>query len=364
MQRIVFHVGIAKTGTTAIQRSLLASSETLLERRILYPRTGRGGSGLALLAKAVQGRSNPARPEAHQALLAEVRASGASVLVLSSEWFLGDLGGGTAEWARSLSEELATERTQVLVYVRPQWELMETRYAQLVKMGMITSTFPDYIESKAGSRGLDYLWRFRHWSDAFEELDVRPYGPGHLVGDDVVTDFWHAADIGSPPEHSGRYPNRRPGARTIEMLRMIGLALRAEGSWDDRSVRRALKLGRRRIEDELADDVPFRPMTSDSIMRVAERFAASNAELVRRHLGERHASLFSPVEERRASTWSFDDATAHERAVFSAARDEALEEVRMRARRARGRQTGPAPAHGPPARRWLVALRKGLRPRH
>jgi hypothetical protein len=331
VERIVFHIGTHKTGSSAIQGSLLQSSDALLARGILYPRTGRGRPGLARLTDELRESSTPAEAPVHRALVDETLTSDASVLVLSAEDFSSPRSAPrSAAWARSLCTELRADRSNVVAYVRPQWEWIESSYAQQVKTGLIWAPFADYLEAMLASDSLDYRTRLDPWREAFEDLEVRPYSSALLFDGDVVDDFWKTVDFGRPIQRAELFANHRLGARTTEMLRTIRSVLAERGLDDRLPVRRALARASRRIEADLPRDDPFSPLTSELVARAAERFAASNAEVVRRHFGGLHAELFAPPTdlERDPSRWSLEHASTREREVFAGALAQVLDEAR------------------------------------
>lgn len=362
IDRLVIHIGTHKTGSTAIQRSLVGAREFLLARGILYPKPGRDRlAGHGELARGLTATSGaPTETPTHLAFLEELRDTGASVLVISAEGLGSDFSGRSVAWARAACEELRPREARILAYVRPQWEYMESSYAQRVKDGRTWVTFEEYFERGLGDRRYDYSSVFDPWREALgERLELRPHAPELLMGGDAVTDFWHAAGLGPPPVSRDGFPNRRTGARTTEMLRALR-ALLADHRLDEllpatKVVRRA----RERIEAELPGDRPFAPFTPDLVSRVVERFAASNEALVRDYFGGRHASLFSPPTELERSTWSLTEATDQELRVFAGVVGDALRPVRGAARgSAAGYSSGRAPAA---VRESVESIRRRLR---
>ena len=328
LERIVFHIGMHKTGTTAIQGSLSRAYDTLLARGILYPHAGRAGPGHAQLARELMNTNAPVdRAPSHLGLLEEVRRAHPATLVVSSEQLLRVGSSRPVEWARHLCEELQPARVDVLGYVRPQWERIESQYAVWVRTGRSWGTFEQAVERMLADKRFDYLETFEPWRQAFgESLELRPYGADMLLGGDAVTDFWDSAGFGAPPEPP-QQDNVRPGARTTEMLRLLR-AFFAHHRLDtllpqpageptrprERAVQEMLRGARRRIEAAFADDRPFSPLTQEMVVSIAGHFAASNERLVQTYFAGRHESLFSPPSEpREPSTWSLSHASEDER---------------------------------------------------
>ena len=351
LERIVFHIGMHKTGTTAIQVSLGKAYDSLLSRGILYPRAGRVGPGHAQVARDLLRTDAPAAElPSHLGILDEVRTAGPATLIVSSEDLLGVRSPRPVEWARHLCEELQPARVDVLGYVRPQWDQVESLYAASVRTGRSWAPFDQVLETMMVDRRFDYLETFSSWRQAFgDRLELRPYGADVLVGGDAVTDFWSSVGLGTPTEPP-RHANPRSGARTTEMLRLLRAFLAdhhldmlvpqpAEPSprRQQEAVQETLRRARRRIEAAFDDDRPFSPLTQEMLVRLAAHFAASNERLVETYLAGRHASLFSPPSEpREHSTWSLSDASEEERRFFAQLIGETLLELRPDRRGARG----------------------------
>jgi len=340
LDRLVLHIGAHKTGTTAIQGSLVDAYDSLLARGILYPRAGRLGTGHDQLARELYVDVSPPVTEtmSHLELLEEVRAVRPSAVVVSAE----DLSAPNPReraiaWASHLGEELQPREMRVVAYVRPQWEYIASSYAQRVKQGATRLPFEQHLEWAfgEGSARFDYCQRFDAWREAFgDRLEIRLYAPELLRGGDVVSDFWRAVGLGSPPEADNEYSNRRLGAVTTEMLRALHEFL-SEHQLDE-VVPVGLILGRARrlLNVQFPDDPPFSPLTPALVARIAERFAASNDAFVREYLGVRETSFFTPAEglEIEPTTWSLSEASERERVVFEEIVRHAVRQARAGAR--------------------------------
>jgi hypothetical protein len=103
-KRVVLHIGLPKTGSTAVQLSLFNSLEFRQRNSICYPRSGQNSlfsdNGHHLLAIAYMldrweelglrcGRADV--ETVWDALLAEINCGGESVYFVSSEWFAFDV---------------------------------------------------------------------------------------------------------------------------------------------------------------------------------------------------------------------------------------------------------------------------------
>jgi hypothetical protein len=269
----------------------------------------------------------PGGREGEQELLEEIRAASPSTLVLSAERFTSPVSPRPARWAEWLCTHLDARRVEVIGYVRPQWEYIESIYVQHTKAGLTRVDFESYLQSALADSTPDYPTVFAPWRRVFgNALEIRPYAPELLVGRDVVEDFWHAVGLGSPPASLDRHRNPRTGAKATEMLRVLR-SLLADYRLDGLvHVRQVMRRAQRRIEAEFPDDEPFRALTPDLVARIAESFRASNATFVRDYLGGLHTSLFEPPADvpSAAATWSLERASSEELQFFGELVVEAL----------------------------------------
>ena len=331
IDRLVLHIGSHKTGSTAIQRSLADATDSLLARGILYPRAGRRGVGHAQLANELVNTNGPLMAiPSHLGLIEEVRASRPSTLLLSAEGFTNKGSARPAGWVRGLCEALEPQDLRIVGYVRPQWECLESTYADRVRVGIVWAPFAEWLEGALeGESDFDYIRRFAPWREEFaERLEIRLYAAPSLSGRDAVDDFWHAVGLGPPPTHRPHHENRiRSGARTTEMLRRLRAFL-AEHHLDGLvRVRETLLGAYRRIQAEPIEDLPFSPLTSEDVTRIAKRFAPTNEEFVREYLrGVRGNPLSSPKRDE-PSTWSLSEASERERRLFAKLVEEALRQM-------------------------------------
>jgi len=346
IDRVVFHIGTGKTGTTAIQESLVEANELLLARGVLYPRAGRvGATHVPLFADLMDPGAPVVSRVSHVSFVEEARASRASTVVVSSEFFTFWRSSRPAEWALALCEALQPRRVDVVGYVRPQWAYIESLYTQLVKIGTIRVPFDAYVEDSLATRTrFDYMTVFGPWREAFgERLDVRAYAAELLVAHNVVDDFWEVLDLGPAPGVGDREVNRRPGVITTEMLRSLGGIL-SDHHLDELveieavvpddlaghfGISRTLNRAQEWIEAALPDDPRSSRLTPEMLTRIGERFLLSNEEFVRDFFRGRHGSFFSPPSglDARASTWSLGEASERERRLFAGVVAKTLREL-------------------------------------
>jgi hypothetical protein len=194
MKKLFLHIGVMKTGSSTIQVYLAKSRDSLKAKGFLYPRAGLlGPNGNAhhrlSFAMLKQYPSyapqawNRAKEEVMEELLAEVHASAATKVIVSSETFYT---AGSEEMVSWLKNSLSDFYVRVVVYVRRPDLWFESWYGQSVKTGN-PSTADEFIESRAHS----FLPNVLTYADIFgnDRMIVRIYDREKLVGGDVLSDF-------------------------------------------------------------------------------------------------------------------------------------------------------------------------------
>ena len=179
--RVWIHIGLPKTGTSAVQSSFADARATLREAGLLYPETGEVGGGHARLAWPFLSPTRKERADVKEkldeaeaerlwdTLADEVSSAGAADTLLSSEYFSEIEPHVLAGLAHRFSGGV-----RVLVYLRSQDELIESGYNQEVKAGLTSTEF------RMPSRPVpsyDYATLLGKWSEAFgrDNITVRLY---------------------------------------------------------------------------------------------------------------------------------------------------------------------------------------------
>ena len=136
---VILHVGVHKTGTTALQAALADARPALRAAGVLYPGTAAAQhreamSSLGYAWGWVGRDSTTASPKAFTDLASQVRDWPGRV-VLSSEFWCE----ANAEQASSVVEALGRQRVQVVITVRNLGEVLPSSWQQYLKYGMTTS---------------------------------------------------------------------------------------------------------------------------------------------------------------------------------------------------------------------------------
>ncbi len=193
--KVIFHLGMKKTGSTTIQRSLYAASETLAKEGILYPQLSRFASHTQLLFAMVKedellstsGRKSPAKRESSNKVSEElwskleeqVAAGNYHTLILSSEYAFGISREGFArcmERLRTFADEI-----HLVGYFRSPASLYLSGAQQTVKFG---DTLRNPLDP------VNYRKRYKKvHNQGADEVTVRAFDREQLKDGCVCKDF-------------------------------------------------------------------------------------------------------------------------------------------------------------------------------
>lgn len=213
--QIVVHIGTEKTGTTTLQSALNSADSRLRANGIAYlPTPGRADSrALAAACLTKPGYDEYLRKESidtaeklsafRDRVFADVRTRIAELpdnchsVVISSEHFHSRL--RTRESVQYLQTCLApaTERIRIVCYLRRQVDVATSFYSTLLKTGG-TETLEQAVRRvcRPNNHYYNYQAMLELWADVFgpDALEVRRFGPEHLQGGSIVSDFlYHLA---------------------------------------------------------------------------------------------------------------------------------------------------------------------------
>jgi hypothetical protein len=140
---VLLHIGMYKTGTSAIQGALFQARPHLAEHGVVHAGKSRHpmGAVLALIGRTLRGAAAPPTSE-WQALVDQVAAASDKRVIVSSE-FLGDV---NPETARRAVRELGGPRVHVVVTLRPLVKVMPSQWQTYVRNGSTTSSYDDWLE--------------------------------------------------------------------------------------------------------------------------------------------------------------------------------------------------------------------------
>jgi hypothetical protein len=178
---VLLHVGMFKTGTTAIQGALFRARPQLAEHGVLHAGETRNPmqAVLAFRGQQMPGKPPP-RPEQWDSLVAQVAAAANQRVVVSSE-FLGTAG---VETGRRAVELLGGPRVHVVVTLRPLAKMMPSQWQQYVRSRATTSSYDDWLDGMLRKppfkRPTPSFWNRNH-HDVLVERWASIVGPENLT---------------------------------------------------------------------------------------------------------------------------------------------------------------------------------------
>ena len=304
MRRLTVHVGLPKAGSTSIQHLLAARSRAVAGLGIHVPSTGsRGWANHNALAK--EGRA-PTRGDRHGAwaqVAHEIRHSDAMRFLISSEALATPR---SRESGVACLLELAERENleiDVIAYVRPQWQRVESIYAQWTKGGRPAERFEDFaadalsMDSQPWRVRLDFNQTFAPFRTAFgDRVRVFPL-EGSRLPQGLLVHFLEVLGVGDKVNVAGlTRANRRFGAKALEVLRLVRERVGSQYLGDGGRWSRRLAW----LPSLFVDDAPFAGFGLDEIRRIEALFGPANARFARDYGIDTAGVLFrDPVDARR-----------------------------------------------------------------
>lgn len=210
--QLLLHIGMNKTGTTAMQLALAANRRTLRDNGVLYPGDGYAGEAhheLAWLCGFYQGKP-PHLKDAFETycdrLHREVEASKCSHVLVSSEFF------SLPGLIEPVVKAFERYDTRVVVYLRRHDHWWQSVYVQAVKTVENPPwgrNYSGYLNAQARQRSSmigRYRWLVDRWAEAFgaDRMIVRPYERSQN-GPNLLFDLLRSAGLDAvtaklPPE--------------------------------------------------------------------------------------------------------------------------------------------------------------------
>ena len=300
-RRLTVHVGLAKAGSTSIQHLLATRWRALSDFGIHVPGIG-SSARLGSHHRLVQASTIGDRHEPWAQLAKQIRNADAERFVISSEAFASP---NNREPCVARLLELAERENleiEVIAYVRPQWQRLESGYAQSVKRGQTAQRFEDFtadalsMSSRAWRVRLDYNQSFAPFRTAFGDrvrvfaLERSRLPQGllvHFLEILGVHDGLNVAELARA--------NARPGAKALEARRVVRQRVGSRYLSDGVLLSRRIAW----LPSLFVDDAPFAGFGLEEIRRIEALFGAANA--LRTGLRDRQGRRSVPGSRRPAS---------------------------------------------------------------
>lgn len=185
MATLVFHIGLHKTGTTALQHACDTNRTLLAQSGIHYPDLGRGPWHHGLTAPWLPVQPAYALPSGPEAILADLAARHAGtddIVLLSSEEFSSGRPEMHVDMAELRRMARGFDKVRVICTLRHQVDFTQSIWLEITKKRWVTQWDP-FLRSamekhRAAGLFLDFLELDRHLLTGFapEEITYLDYG--------------------------------------------------------------------------------------------------------------------------------------------------------------------------------------------
>ena len=298
----VIHIGTEKTGTTSIQRTLDANAKLLLQEGVLWPAVLQRGQDPRITCYAMNDETidlrkrrfkltTPAaiskfRIDFGNSLQQQLKAApGARTMLIVNEHLSRMRAPAELERLKAFVDSFAS-RTRIVLYLRRQDRMMRSMYSQVIKIG---GTRKNVFPTPNGPNEGDFItFNYRRiadlWAGVFgrQALEIRVFERPLLVGNDVISDFFHTAGL--------TWPDGLQTVKTNESLsREALLSLRELNHYLPREARG--NLGPLSGQLFAGEGMPVKRSKAEAFL---EHFQQDNDYVARHYLDQ--PGLFAPID--------------------------------------------------------------------
>lgn len=300
---LLIHIGMPKTGTSALQKFLFLNAEKLEPYGWSYPILANENIGpeeLLLVELSGNGRDmytqgvlNNNKAEWNKGIEAALRHLNNKNVIISSE----DISEyETDKFIAGVKEKY--ENVRVIIYLRRQDREVESIYKEHIKSAGEYGTFKEFIASYDSYKPwVDYLSKLNSISQIIgkENLIVRIYEKQQLVGNDTVTDFLSVLSIPLDKDEWIRSGTINPsiGGNYLEINRLINSVQSVDSipvSWAVKSDFQDVCLALSSTFNQEKGERGF--FSSEERKKFLDRFVSENEQIAREYLHREDGILF------------------------------------------------------------------------
>lgn len=306
VEKLVFHIGDHKTGSTAIQTTLASGRFDVGVRSVFYPTKFNHNN----LVKKFKNHGNlttvgKRNREQLKELADSIRRSNDTLCVLSGEVFENL---NPAKLADTVEEFFAdcAQRVEVLAYVRPHAARIVSSFAEQTKIGWFQGSLEKFAENNMKSGRFEYAPRFAKLAKRFgDRFTLRPMIRANLYSGSVVDDFFHQvlgdADFSLKPGPGG---NESLSLEDLALIRMMQARLQDFPRWTRHAY--GWQFSRTLAKHKTAGTAPA--MHNDLALRVQAHFRQDAQVMDRTFFGSQ------PILEDQLQA-NVDKAVAHPQSI-------------------------------------------------
>jgi|GEM_PF-850260 2-polyprenyl-3-methyl-5-hydroxy-6-metoxy-1,4-benzoquinol methylase len=291
---LILHVGMGKTGTTALQNFFWRNRDVLAHHDIAYPETGAVSGAHHLISPHVSKRMH--YPGWHYMRPAEwigtVKRLPQNRILMSSELMVRSAPQKILDFCKELQSHFDLK---ICFYLRRQDNIIMAGYNQQVKTGSQIKPLPVVLDKLI--EGFDYVKLISPWEAAVgaDNLIIRPYERKQFYQGDLVRDFlWFILridDVDGFSFETSENPNPRFSAATLEFKRRVNNIFRNQA--DSNQFNKAL------IEYSILNDKKSQEfyheqdtLTYEQRQYILNKSAPANSYIAKKYLGREDGVLF------------------------------------------------------------------------
>ena len=296
--RIILHIGLYKTGTTAVQKFFARNRSELARRGVLYPESATKYDAHHPLPWALgvghRDKDSSVSPErVVRAILREADSAGAETVILSSEEFINL---EAAERLSKLKRLFDSHAVEILIYLRRQDSLLLSSYGQHVRMYSIrfSGTISDFLLKHSNFLSKYNYWgMLQRWANVFgsDAMRIKLYDQARFPEGNIVEDFADTLGINLDGCDARKVSgiNRNLSDLGLEVLRRLN-AMPLDEAMHHRLIRLL-------DESPLQGQGDYRLLSRRNRQELMRQFANSNARVARHWLGREDGVLFEGREQ-------------------------------------------------------------------
>jgi hypothetical protein len=193
------HIGMPKTGTTAVQKFLSHNHGAMQEAGLHYMEAGRKKPSMPRRVNSSHNqivfditKGGPNAEFYRDAIKAEYEARPQDTCIISSEMFFSTRHAQLAE----LFRDIPTEEMRILLYCRRYDDYFEAEYKQFAKNGKIKTSASDHIKTRLAAiektpENFNFAGRIARIREAFPGVQICPviYDRAQLTNGNLIDDL-------------------------------------------------------------------------------------------------------------------------------------------------------------------------------
>jgi len=294
---LTIHIGMGKTGTTAIQNFFWDNRKPLKKHGILYPKVGTMSNAHHLLSphipKFLQGQWNFLEPDQWCERLSR---SDESRILISSELMAWTQPEQVATFCRRVSKFFDL---RIIIYLRRQDDIIMATYNQQIKAGVQKRDIHHILDGQI--KRFNYVDKINPWAEAIgkDKILVRPYEKSQFHLGDIRPDLLHHAYgvlWSDQFQRSELDPNPRLSVSAMEFKRLINIL---DHNADQTNPFNDALAGCARPDKGSAKDI----LSPEDRIKILEHSTEINSTIAREYMGRESGTLFEAALPNPEDPW-------------------------------------------------------------